>query len=1212
MDTSNQNLNKSLGMVEQQSGKTGSALGAVAKIAAGFIVAQALIKLPSYISSAVDAAKEAEASQLRLQNAVVNTGVSWDKYSSIVDNAVKSSKDLGFSGADARSSLSTLAAQTGDTDDAIRRLALAQDLARGTGMDLTTASRLLGKVTDENVTALQRYGIRVEAGSTATDLFAAVYEKFHGQASTFAESTAGKMERLSIKMGELKEQIGKALLPIMVMMVDFALNHVVPVFQHIATVIGTEITRAIDIFREAWEKARVKVQEFLDLPFVQNLKDMTTGLDGSAVAAGGLAGILSAALLPNLLNIIGAVGTVIQSVAVMSATVAVPLILFAALGAGLVVAYEKSDKFKAKVDDTAASLLAFGKSIGPAIEGFAKSVVPTIENLSHLFSLGFSGGGIGGQFTLVEKAAFGLGKTVGVVVAAFKAAIPVISDVVHLFAVGLSGGSIGGQFSLIEKAAFGLGKVLHDFLPPAMREIKKSWETEVQPALLAFYDIIATVVGAIKDNWPTIGPIIERALQYVGSQIEGVVQAFHGFIEIVSGVVQAVDDLIHGRWTQAWTDLGLVANGALDLFIGTMKALFGFIPGIISDAATSAATAAYAFGQGIVDSIVGAITDAISAVSDAFNGVVAFVSSIPGMAAQAFGAAESAVGDFISFIGEQLSAENLGKAVGGTIFAPIYFGRKALEALIPAVIEFFTSTLPSAVVGALGALVSAGIALGTAVIGAVASGVSSGGDAVKTFFTKTLPGFITETIPDAVTAALDFGAKIVNGIIDGLKGQPGAVKEGGRSLLTDLFYDMTDLVGMFAGIGKSIWEGIKQGITDAWNAAAGWVQDFFGGVYDSMKKAIVGGSPAQAFVPIGEMIAQGVGLGITNGWAAMNGDISKLVGQSVQIGSMAVTSSYLQGSSRLNQQQLGYGERAAFLEGLQAFLKGTAVAGEWTDAYQKQVQDLINRGIDPATIALGLAGDAANTSTAQIQNFGTTAVKAGVDMANSATKLATSVAYASASMAASASAAPNPATSAGQENRQNTPGTQGTGYMGPSTNSGVGGPTSGSGGGGVQGNAGGSAAGGDHGGLGPNFNEDGSIKSKYEQRGQENALVVMTRDGRWVSPYTFAAENNIPLSMMHTTADGKVEIYHKGTDFVSRTGLAMLQKGEAVIPASLNSPMLQLLKQLVAQPSSVTTDRSMRIDNVTLNLPNVQNPREFMDYVNKDLQRQLALANRGG
>jgi hypothetical protein len=174
------------------------------------------------------AAAEEEAGVVRMQQAFRNAGVeiteTWN--AAIEENIAAMERSTAFSDGEMRDALSALVASTGSAEEGYNRLSFAQDLARGTGMDLVTASKLLGKLTDENVNVLKRYGVSVKEGADATDVLAAVQEKFGGQAAAFAETATGKWQIFQGQMDNLKEDIGSALLPAFSGLADVAIGAV--------------------------------------------------------------------------------------------------------------------------------------------------------------------------------------------------------------------------------------------------------------------------------------------------------------------------------------------------------------------------------------------------------------------------------------------------------------------------------------------------------------------------------------------------------------------------------------------------------------------------------------------------------------------------------------------------------------------------------------------------------------------------------------------------------------------------------------------------------------------------------------------------------------------------------------------------------------------------------------------------------------------------
>jgi hypothetical protein len=247
----------------------GSALGTASGVMGGMAIMGAGQKIFGFLEDSTQAAIASEESWGRLQKAVENTGTAYADAEPSVKAAIQGAKDMGFSGTAARDGLALLEAQTGDNAEAIKRFALAQDLARGANIDITTASKLLGKVTDENVNVLGRYGIAAKEGMTETELFGMVQEKFGGQAQTFAESTAGKMALLSTKMGDLKVQIGTALLPVIQKLASFALDTLLPAIKKLAAEWIPKLKEGFQKVSEVIAPVVEKIKSFIE-PIAKN------------------------------------------------------------------------------------------------------------------------------------------------------------------------------------------------------------------------------------------------------------------------------------------------------------------------------------------------------------------------------------------------------------------------------------------------------------------------------------------------------------------------------------------------------------------------------------------------------------------------------------------------------------------------------------------------------------------------------------------------------------------------------------------------------------------------------------------------------------------------------------------------------------------------------------------------------------------------------
>ena len=118
-----------------------------------------------------------------------------------------------------RPAFRTLLTATGDVKKSQDGLALALDIAAGTGKDLGAVSMALAKAYGGQTTALSRLGAGLSKATLASgdlDLITGeLSKKFSGQALAAAEGYSGSMDRLAVASENAKEIIGKDLLDAM-------------------------------------------------------------------------------------------------------------------------------------------------------------------------------------------------------------------------------------------------------------------------------------------------------------------------------------------------------------------------------------------------------------------------------------------------------------------------------------------------------------------------------------------------------------------------------------------------------------------------------------------------------------------------------------------------------------------------------------------------------------------------------------------------------------------------------------------------------------------------------------------------------------------------------------------------------------------------------------------------------------------------------------
>lgn len=125
----------------------------------------------------------------------------------------------------------TMAAQSmlasmGLEEEAIKRLTpLIQDMATAKGMNLSAAADLVAKSVGSSTNALSRYGIQIEGAVGSTERLdsavIALEGQFKGQAEAAAKAGAGGLKQLQNRFGDLMEQIGAMLIPVLNQLIDF-------------------------------------------------------------------------------------------------------------------------------------------------------------------------------------------------------------------------------------------------------------------------------------------------------------------------------------------------------------------------------------------------------------------------------------------------------------------------------------------------------------------------------------------------------------------------------------------------------------------------------------------------------------------------------------------------------------------------------------------------------------------------------------------------------------------------------------------------------------------------------------------------------------------------------------------------------------------------------------------------------------------------------
>jgi hypothetical protein len=206
--------------------------------------AAAIGGLAVVIGDATKAAIEDAKAQALLAQAITNNTLAGEANIKVAEAFIESTMmSAAVADDELRPALASLVQVTGEMTSAQDGLTLALDIAAATGVDLGTATDAIAKAYGGNTRALGTLlpSVRslIKEGASLDEVFAAVAGTVGGSAAVAANSAEGQMKRLSLTIGETKESIGAAFLPI--------LERLLPVLQKFAVYVQNNTDKVLAV-----------------------------------------------------------------------------------------------------------------------------------------------------------------------------------------------------------------------------------------------------------------------------------------------------------------------------------------------------------------------------------------------------------------------------------------------------------------------------------------------------------------------------------------------------------------------------------------------------------------------------------------------------------------------------------------------------------------------------------------------------------------------------------------------------------------------------------------------------------------------------------------------------------------------------------------------------------------------------------------------------
>jgi hypothetical protein len=166
--------------------------------------------------AAMEDQQEQAALALTLQNV---TGAGAAQTAQIEDQISAMSRASGIADTEYRKSLEALVRGTKDVDLAMKDMNLVMDISTALQMDSSTVADALAKAYQGNFKALRsltpEMATMIKEGASLNEIMDVLGGTFGGATAKSAQTAAGKMKILKNSIGETKESIGAALLPVL-------------------------------------------------------------------------------------------------------------------------------------------------------------------------------------------------------------------------------------------------------------------------------------------------------------------------------------------------------------------------------------------------------------------------------------------------------------------------------------------------------------------------------------------------------------------------------------------------------------------------------------------------------------------------------------------------------------------------------------------------------------------------------------------------------------------------------------------------------------------------------------------------------------------------------------------------------------------------------------------------------------------------------------
>lgn len=525
----------------------------------------------NFANESVDAAKAQIEAETKLQAVLKNTKGITDKQIQGLKAYASAQQNIGVIGDEVQlagiQQIGTFQLQA----DTIKTLIPGMNdlLAQQKGLnasqqDAVGIGNLIGKVMNGQAGALSRVGISFTKAQEkalkngnemqrAAMLAEVLKQNVGGVNKAIAETDQGKIQQMTNAWGDMKEEIGKKILPLQS---KFAaeISKTIPSIQKFGVNAMEKIGHGVDWLSEKMGKLSPYIEKVNKaVSFLKDNADLILPSISGLVSAFVAFNIISKTIL--LFNTLkkAFAATTIKAWLLNTALLSNPVVWIAigigVLVAALVVAYKKSDTFRNSVNQLFNKIKEFGvtllNNLVPALQQmynwFKVNILPVIQQVVAYFTAN-----VLPVITLLANTLW------SVLVTAFTGLMQILSSLWNNVLVPLF------QFfkTVILPILTGLGAVVLWVWQNVFAPLISFLLTVLQPAFTVVFSVISSIVSGVFEN--------------IGGVIKGITNIFRGLIDFIVGVFT-------GDWSRAWEGIKSIFKGIWGGLVAIAKAPINLI-----------------------------------------------------------------------------------------------------------------------------------------------------------------------------------------------------------------------------------------------------------------------------------------------------------------------------------------------------------------------------------------------------------------------------------------------------------------------------------------------------------------------------------------------------------------------------------------------------------------------------------------------------------